>query len=96
MSKLERLEELADLYRVTRDSHDQSAILREFAMKASYLKVDGRAILLSPASKNVVAEGIDAQVKCPDCERIFGNERGLMAHKGRMHKTERRSKSFRK
>jgi hypothetical protein len=40
MSKLERLEELADLYRVTRDPQDQSAILREFAMKASYLKVD--------------------------------------------------------
>jgi hypothetical protein len=86
MSKLERLEELADLYRVTRDPQDQSAILREFAMKASYLGVDGRAILLRDVGRKVVAEGIDTQVKCPDCERTFGNERGLMAHRGRMHK----------
>jgi hypothetical protein len=89
MSKFERLEELADLYRVTRDPQDQSAILREFAMKASYLKVDGRAILLVDGGRKVVAEGIDTQVKCRDCNRDFKNNHALRAHRGRIHKKEK-------
>ena len=93
MNRIENLQHYVSEFHKCPEPREQRELLRKISLTSHLLGgVDLRKYLGGGTQERGGLRPFDGAqgdnlVQCPHCERSFGNERGLLAHVGRKHKS---------